>query len=74
MCRDVRLHHANVVVASGQLPLLPHVVDADQQRPRLPASLLERQKKNTNNNNGCRYTKYAVQPDTNAVQPDQRRL
>lgn len=55
MCSDVRLHHSYVVVAPGQLPLLPHVVDADQQRARLPASLLDhenkKQTKQTNNNN-----------------------
>lgn len=62
---DILLHHNSVVVAPGQLRVTPDIVNADQQRPRLPASLLGRQIyandiENDNNSSrrsiGCRRT------------------
>lgn len=52
---DVVLHHVHVVVASRQLPLLPLVVDADQQALRLTAALFvatSTQKPRVQNNTG----------------------
>lgn len=39
MCCDVLLGHDNVVVAPAQFRRCPDVVDANEQRARLPASL-----------------------------------
>lgn len=41
MRHDVLLHPGNVVVACLQRHVGPDVVDSDEQRPRIPASLLD---------------------------------